>query len=91
MKLGAGRLALAFGGTAAILWAVCSALVAMFSGSMMTMTGHMPHMDMTSFDWALTLPVFFIGLVSWSITAATAGALVGSIYNATGGSAVGPS
>lgn len=63
----------------------------MFSGSMMTMTGHMLHMDMASSGWTLSLTGFFMGLLSWSIFAALAGALNGWICNATAGSAAGPS
>lgn len=89
MKLDAGRLAIAFGGTTAILWVICSALVALFGGGMMTMSGHMLHMDPATFAWTLTFPGFLIGLVSWTASAAAAGWLIGRIYNASGGS--GPS
>jgi len=84
MKLDAGRLAIALGGTTAILWTLCSALVAIHAGGMMTLTGHMLHMDRTMFAWTLTIPGFLIGLVSWTIAAAVAGWLIGWIYNATG-------
>jgi hypothetical protein len=83
MKLDAGRLGIAMGGATAIFWIVCSALVALFSGSMMTMTGHMLHMDASEFAWRLTFPGFFMGLVSWTVCAAVAGWLIGWIYNAT--------
>ena len=56
MKLDAGRLAIAMGGTTAILWIACSALVLMFSGTMTTMTGHMLHIDASVFPWHLTFP-----------------------------------
>lgn len=85
MKLDAGRLAIALGGTTAILWIVCSALVALFSGAMMTMTGHMLHMDAAQFTWTMTLTGFFAGLVLWAVCAAIAGWLIGCIYNAVGG------
>lgn len=86
MKLDAGRLAMALGGTTALLWTICSALVALLSGPMITMTGHMLHLDATAFAWTLTWPGFLIGLVSWTVCAAVAGWLIGWIYNATGGS-----
>lgn len=85
MKLDAGRLAIALGATTAILWVICSALVALFSGGMMTMTGHMLHMDATTFSWTLTFTGFLVGLVSWTICAVVAGFLIGWIYNAAGG------
>jgi hypothetical protein len=84
MKLDASRLAIAFGGTTAILWVVCSALVALFSGAMTTMSGHMLHWDATGFAWHLTFPGFLMGLVSWTLCAAVAGWLIGWIYNSTG-------
>jgi len=82
VKLDSGRLAMAFGGTTAVLWTICSALVALFSGTMMTMTGHMLHMDAAAYSWTLTFAGFFMGLISWTLCAAIAGWLVGRIYNA---------
>ena len=84
MKLDTGRLAMALGGTTAIFWTVCSALVALFSGPTMTMTGHMFHLDVAEHSWSLTFFGFFIGLLSWTVCAAIAGWLIGSIYNAVG-------
>jgi hypothetical protein len=83
MKLDAGRLAIALGGTTAIFWTICSALVAVFSGSMMTMTGHMVHMDVEAFSWTLTFPGFLMGLISWTVCAAVVGWLIAWIYSAT--------
>ena len=82
MKLDAGRLAIALGGTTAILWIICSALVALFAGGMMTMTGHMLHVDASTFAWTMTFPGFLAGLVAWTVCAAVAGWLIGWIYNA---------
>lgn len=84
MKLDAGRLGIALGGATAILWIICSALVALFSGTMMTMSGHMLHLDATGLAWRLTFPGFLMGLVSWTVCAAVAGWLIGWIYNAVG-------
>jgi hypothetical protein len=86
MNLDANRLALAVGGATAILWTICSALVALFSGAMMTMTGHMLHMNSANFAWTLTFPGFLVGLISWVVSAAAAGWLIGWIYNASAGS-----
>lgn len=82
MKLDSGRLALALGGTTAILWTACSALVVLFGGGMMSMTGHMVHLDMSSFTWTMTFAGFFFGLFAWTVCAAIAGWLIASIYNA---------
>jgi hypothetical protein len=58
-------------------------LVAVFSGAMMTMTGHMLHMDSSAFAWTMTINGFLIGLVLWTALAAVAGWLIGWIYNAS--------
>lgn len=81
MKIDASRLALALGGTTAVLWIVCSLLVALFPGSMMSMTGSMLHADPPSFGWSLTLDGFFMGLVCWTVWAMAAGWMIGGIYN----------
>jgi hypothetical protein len=77
---------MAFGGTTAILWVICSALVALLPGVSLTMSGHMLHMDVSTYTWTLTLGGFLFGLIIWTICAAVAGWLIALIYNATGGS-----
>lgn len=84
MKLDTGRLAMALGGTTAIFWTVCSALVALFSGTTMAMTGHMFHLDVAGLSWTMTFTGFLVGLISWTVCAAIAGWLIGGIYNALG-------
>lgn len=81
MKIDASRLAYALGGTTAILWIVCSIFVALFPGSMMSMTGSMLHANPQAFGWSLTLTGFFMGLVCWTMWAAVTGWLIGGIYN----------
>ena len=81
MTLDASRLAMAFGFATALLWIICSALVALMPGPTMAMTGHMFHGNMEGFSWTLTWPGFLIGLVSWVISAAAAGWLIGWSYN----------
>jgi len=81
MKLDANKLALAFGGTAIVVWVICSGLVALLSGPMLFMTGHMLHADMGNFGWTLTLGGFFVGLVCWAVWAGVTGWLVGWFYN----------
>ena len=84
MKLDPKRLALAFGGATAILWTICSALVALVPGAMMSMTGHMLHMDALGFAWRMTGIGFLFGLVFWTAWAMIAGWLVGWIYSLGG-------
>ena len=81
MKIDASRLALALGGTTAVLWILCSILVVLFPGSMMSMTGSMLHADTQSFGWSLTLAGFLMGLVCWTVWAMAVGWLIGEIYN----------
>ena len=81
MKLDANKLALSFGSAAIFLWVICSALVALLAGPMMSMTGHMLHADMGGLNWTLTIAGFLVGLVSWTVWAALAGWLIGWFYN----------
>ncbi len=84
MSLDANRLAISFGTTSAVLWIICSVLVALMPGAMMTMTGHMFHASMEGISWTLTWPRFLLGLVAWVVWAAVAGWLIGRCYNRLG-------
>ena len=86
MNLDEKKLALSFGGTTAVIWIICSALVALIPGPTGTLTGHMLHGNLEGFTWTLTWAGFFIGLVSWVLWAAAAGGLIGWSYNRLGGS-----
>ena len=81
MKLNANRLFLATAGVFAGLWVVCSALVALFPGAMLTMTGYMVHAEFLSFRWSLTLEGFIGGLVLWSLLSGLTVWLVAVVYN----------
>jgi len=67
MKLYVNRLAIYLAGATAILWIVCSALVAILPSPMMSITGHMLHAEMQDSGWSPTWAGFFVGLVSWKI------------------------
>ena len=84
MNLDANRLAISFGLTTAVLWVICSALVALVPGAMMGMTGHMFHATMAGISWTLTWAGFLIGLVAWVVSAVVAGWLIGWFYNRLG-------
>ena len=71
MSLDANRLAISFGITTAVLWIICSALVAIMPGAMMAMTGHMFHATMEGISWTLTWAGFLIGLVAWVVCVKT--------------------
>ena len=84
MNLDEKKLALSLAGTTAVLWIICTALVALIPGPMGTLAGHMLHVNLENFGWTLTWAGFFIGLVTWVLWAAAAGWLVGWSYNRLG-------
>lgn len=81
MKLNPRRCAVATGLAFALLWVICSALVALIPGPMLTLSGHMVHAQMTAMNWVLTLPGFIFGLVAWSLLAAATAWLIALFYN----------
>jgi len=81
MKLDAMKLGIAAVLTTAVIWAVCTALVALLPGSMMGLSGHMVHADLGELSWTLTWAGYFVGLVVWSVSAGVAGWLFGMFYN----------
>jgi hypothetical protein len=86
VTLNANKLAMSFGISTAILWIICSAMVAVMPGPMMSITGHMYHANLEALEWTLTLAGFVIGLVGWVVSAAAAGWLIGWSYNRLEGS-----
>lgn len=81
MTLNANRLFVATAAVFAFLWVVCSALVAIFPGPMLRMTGYMIHSELRSFEWSLTLTGVFGGLVLWSLLSGLVVWLVAVVYN----------
>jgi len=81
MKLDANRLGISLGGATALIWIICSTLVAILPSPMMLITGHMLHANMQDLGWTLTLAGFFVGLVSWTICGTATGWLIAKIYN----------
>jgi hypothetical protein len=65
----------------ALTWTLCSLLVAAAPGRMMGMTGGMLHADFSGAACHLTLATFVVGLISWSILAGIAAALLAWTYN----------
>ena len=62
MKLDQKNLALSFGGTTAVLWTICTALLALIPGPTGILMGHMVHGSLDGLSWTLTWAGFFIGL-----------------------------
>ena len=81
MKLNVNALANAAMVSAAIFWVVCSLLVVLVPSMMMTMTGHMLHLDMQAHSWLLTGYGFVIGLIIWTALAWVIGWMIGTFYN----------
>ena len=84
MLVNTKQMVIAWSIAAALLWLVCSLLVALSPGPMTSMTGHMIHMDLTHTSLAMSLTGFIFGLISWVVLAATFAWLLGSIYNYVG-------
>lgn len=75
------QMALAATVTTAVLWTICSAMVAAMPNAMLQLTAHMVHVDVTGFTWTLTWTGFFIGLLGWSVSAGAAGFVLAITYN----------
>ena len=81
MTIDTGKFALAAGISAALLWLVCSILVWVAPGMMMSMTGHMLHADLGAVTWHMSLRGVIAGLAIWIGVASILGALIAGIYN----------
>jgi hypothetical protein len=67
MTLNANKLFLATVIVFAVLWVVCSALVAVAPDMMLAATGFMVHAEFETFRFSLTGAGFVGGLVLWSL------------------------
>lgn len=81
MSLNNNALAMASAVTVAILWMVCSALVALLPGPAMVMTGHLLHIDLSGFEWSISIYGFVTALVCWAAIGGATGWLVATLYN----------
>ncbi len=81
MTLNANRLFFATVIVFAVLWIICSALVAVAPGMMLTATGYMVHAELETFRWSLTGGGFVGGLVLWSLIPGITVWLVAAAYN----------
>ncbi len=84
MRLSPTSLAAASAIAIAIIWTLCSVLVAILPSIMMSMTGHMIHAHMDDFSWRLTVTGYLVGLIAWSAWAAVTGWLIALVYNRIG-------
>ncbi|MEX0943545.1 MAG: DUF5676 family membrane protein [Pseudomonadales bacterium] len=81
MKLNANALALAVTSVVAVVWVVCSIIVALLPSLSMNMTGYMMHSDFSAMQWSMSLGGFVAGLVMWSIFAGAIAWLIATLYN----------
>lgn len=81
MKLDAMKLGMATGVVFALIWGLCSLLVALMPVAMMQMSGHMIHMDLGGMAWTMTGVGFVLGLILWTVLPAILVWAVASVYN----------
>ena len=81
MKLNANKFALAAAISFALLWILCSLIVALIPHQSMYVTNAMLHSDMMTWQWDIHWFGLLIGLVAWSLTAAITAWLIAMIYN----------
>ena len=81
MKLNAMKFGLASSISASILWLICSVLVMIMPGMMMSMSGDMVHMELNDMSWQLSVFGVTVGMVGWFVMAGAMGWILASIYN----------
>ena len=81
MKLNPTALGAASAISFSIFWIICSAAVAILPELIMTISGHMVHVDLSQMGWALTWTGVFLGLVAWVAVAFISTWLIAVIYN----------
>ena len=81
MKLDAIKLGIATAIVSAVLWVICSLLVASAPAGMMSMSGSMMHANMAGMRWTLTAVGFLTGLVVWSGLSGVVVWAVAALYN----------
>ncbi len=81
MKLNSVKLGAASAIAFSVLWVICSATVAVSPDSMMTISGHMIHADLSNIGWSLSWTGFFLGLIAWAVVADVTVWLVAAVYN----------
>jgi hypothetical protein len=81
MKLNPNILGIASAVATAVLWIICSLLVALLPEFMTHMTAGMMHGDTASMAFTMTWTGFLWGLVAWVVCAGVTGWLIATIYN----------
>lgn len=81
MRLELRAFALAGGLTAAVLFTICAAAVAVAPGATTAFAGSLIHADLTGFMRTLTWGNFALGLVTWTLGTAVVFGFVAGAYN----------
>ena len=81
MKLEAAKFGVATAVAFALIWIVCSALVALMPTAMMGASGNMTHGDFSGMSWSLHLGGFIVGGILWTLFAGVTAWLIAAIYN----------
>lgn len=81
MRLEPRAFGLAAGATAAVLFILCAAAVAVAPGSTTSLAGFLVHMDLSGMARSLTVTNFVGGLVIWTLGTGLTFALAGWLYN----------
>lgn len=81
MKIDAMKMGMSVAIAFAIVWIVCSLMVWALPASMMNMTGHMVHMDLSDVAWNMSISSVFLGLIAWSLAAGLTAWVVAATYN----------
>lgn len=81
MPLNAVKFAIASSLSFSIVWVSCSLLVFAMPDMMMSTSGDMVHMNLSSLGWEMSIIGILVGLVGWSLSAGVIAWLLATIYN----------
>jgi len=81
MKLEAAKFGVATAITFALIWIICSTLVALMPTAMMGASGNMTHGDFGGMSWSLHWGGFVVGGILWVLFAGVTAWLIAVIYN----------
>jgi len=81
MRLDTRAFAIAAGMTAAMLFVLCAAGVAVAPGSTTAFLGYIVHLDMSGMRRELTVASFIVGLIAWTLGTALTFGFAAMMYN----------
>jgi hypothetical protein len=91
MKLQPWKLATAVAAAFGISWTICSLLVLVLPGPIMTITGYMMHANFSALEWKIDGRGFLLGLIAWMAISGGIAGLAAVIYNKNIGDSARPS